>query len=133
MEEAQNPLNVELDGPSEVTLEKRARKRPNRLIEEITLAYDHHTSSSSYDFELDSHDCCRSSIAIAEDEDEPTILQDAMSETNVERWKEAIKDEQKSLKHNDAWEYAKLPLGRKLVACKWVFREFGLREDLLVM
>jgi len=121
-EEVQNLVNVELGGTSEVILEKRARKRPNRLIEEISLAYDQHTSSSSHDLELDSHDFCGSSIAVAEDEDEPATLQDAMSSTNAERWKEAIKDELKSLKDNDAWEYAKLPPGRKPVACKWVFR-----------
>ena len=38
------------------------------------------------------------------------------------RWKVAMDEEMNSLQKNTTWELVSLPLGRKLVQCKWVFR-----------
>ena len=37
------------------------------------------------------------------------------------RWQVAMDEEMNSLKKNTTWEIVSLPLGRKLVQCKWVF------------
>ena len=36
-------------------------------------------------------------------------------------WQTTMKEEYNSLQKNDTWELVDLPLGRKLVKCKWVF------------
>ena len=37
------------------------------------------------------------------------------------RWQAAMDEEMNSLQKNATWELVSLPLGRKLVQCKWVF------------
>ena len=37
------------------------------------------------------------------------------------RWQAAMGEEMNSLQKNATWELVSLPLGRKLVQCKWVF------------
>ena len=39
------------------------------------------------------------------------------------RWQVAMDEEMTSLQENTTWELVPLPLGRKLVQCKWVFRK----------
>ena len=41
---------------------------------------------------------------------------------NDPRWKTTIKEEFHSLQENETWELVPLPPKRKLVQCKWVFR-----------
>ena len=38
------------------------------------------------------------------------------------RWKTAMKEEFSSLHKSNTWELVDLPLGRKLVQCKWVYK-----------
>lgn len=38
------------------------------------------------------------------------------------RWQEAIKDELQNLENHHTWEYEELPLGRKAIGSKWVFK-----------
>ena len=38
------------------------------------------------------------------------------------RWKTAMKEEFSSIQKNNTWELIDLPPGRKLVKCKWVFK-----------
>ena len=38
------------------------------------------------------------------------------------RWKTAMKEEFNSLQKNNTWELVDLPPGKKLVQCKWVFK-----------
>ena len=40
---------------------------------------------------------------------------------NDPRWQVAMDEEMNSLQKNSTWELVSLPLGRKLVQCKWVF------------
>ena len=37
-------------------------------------------------------------------------------------WKTTMNEEYNSLKKNNTWELVDLPLGRKLVKCKWIFK-----------
>ena len=39
------------------------------------------------------------------------------------RWQVAMDEEMNSLQKNTTWELVSLPLGRKLVQCKWVFQK----------
>ena len=37
-------------------------------------------------------------------------------------WKTTMQEDFKSLQHNATWELVPLPSNRKLVQCKWVYR-----------
>jgi hypothetical protein len=37
-------------------------------------------------------------------------------------WEETMQEEYESLLENQTWDLVPLPLGRKLVRCKWVYR-----------
>jgi len=48
----------------------------------------------------------------------PKNIQEALAQSE---WKKAILEEIHALEKNNTWEYTKLPTGKKLVGCKWVF------------
>ena len=39
----------------------------------------------------------------------------------IKEWKEAMEVEMDALEKNKTWDLVELPLGKKLVGCKWVF------------
>jgi hypothetical protein len=39
-----------------------------------------------------------------------------------EQWRQAMKHEIHALEHNDTWTMEPLPLGKKAIRCKWVYR-----------
>ena len=43
------------------------------------------------------------------------------------KWSNAIKDELKFMKDYDVWDLVKLPKGKKLIGCIWVFK---IKRDL---
>ena len=45
-----------------------------------------------------------------------------MSGAKSKEWVEAMKSEMNSLKENDVWDLVKLPKGRKVIGCKWIFK-----------
>jgi hypothetical protein len=51
--------------------------------------------------------------------DEPNTPEEAI---NSAVWKAAIMEELSSLERNDTWNLCSLPLGRKSIKCKWVFK-----------
>ncbi len=51
---------------------------------------------------------------------EPTSSEKAMSTPNKIRWEEAINSKFYSLMQNETWTLIDLPLGRKIVGCKWI-------------
>ena len=51
--------------------------------------------------------------------DEPTDITEALQS---ERWKEAADSEYQSLVDNETWELVELPIGRKPIGCRWVFK-----------
>jgi hypothetical protein len=57
-----------------------------------------------------------------ETEQEPKSFQDAMSSKQKDKWMEAMKEELKSINENDTWESADLPINRKSIGSKWVYK-----------
>lgn len=53
---------------------------------------------------------------------EPQSYAEALSRPDHKEWEKAIKLEYDSLIENGTWELAKLPPGRKMISCKWVFK-----------
>ena len=47
---------------------------------------------------------------------------EAINGNNSDKWLDAMKDELKSMAHNDVWDLMELLEGCKRVGCKWVFR-----------
>uniref|UniRef100_A0A803QBY2 Retrovirus-related Pol polyprotein from transposon TNT 1-94 n=1 Tax=Cannabis sativa TaxID=3483 RepID=A0A803QBY2_CANSA len=54
---------------------------------------------------------------------EPTTYLEATTGRNKVKWLKAIDEEMTSLKKNKTWIVVKKPEGKKLVGCKWIFKE----------
>lgn len=50
----------------------------------------------------------------------PNSFLEAMESVNYDKWLNAMKEELKSMDHNDVWEFFKLTKGCKWIGCKWV-------------
>ena len=57
---------------------------------------------------------------IAHDEEEPKIIQQALSSPKTKERFEAMKEEKNSMESNRVWELVDLPLGHKTIGNKWV-------------
>ena len=55
-------------------------------------------------------------------ENDPVTFSQAMNDVNSDKWLEAMKDELKSMVHNEVWDLVELPEGHQKVGCKWVFK-----------
>ena len=53
---------------------------------------------------------------------DPESLEEALTSSDVEKWKKAMKEELKNLQRNETWEIVPKPEGRKIIKCKWVFK-----------
>jgi hypothetical protein len=56
------------------------------------------------------------------DEGEPECYDEACQVEDASKWELAMKDEMKSLISNNTWELAELPMGKKALHNKWVYR-----------
>jgi hypothetical protein len=57
--------------------------------------------------------------------DEPKSYRQAKASPQWSDWQKAMEDELKSLKENDVWDVIPKPVGRKVVASRWVFKAKG--------
>ena len=55
-------------------------------------------------------------------DNDPVSFSQAISNDNSNKWIDAMKDELKSMKHNEVWELVELLKGCKSVGCKWAFK-----------
>ena len=53
---------------------------------------------------------------------EPERYDEALKDENSSKWKLAMKDEMDSLLGNQTWELIELPVGKKALHNKWVYR-----------
>jgi len=61
----------------------------------------------------------RATVAFLE---EPQNIEEALTCENSKEWECAIREEYDSLLTNNTWTLVPLPVGRKPVSCKWVFK-----------
>ncbi len=57
-----------------------------------------------------------------EDPVTPATFQEVVTGFDCEKWKQAMEREMESLRENEVWELVKLPLNKKVVGSKWVFK-----------
>ncbi|CAI7818465.1 unnamed protein product [Closterium sp. NIES-53] len=53
---------------------------------------------------------------------EPKTLAEALSGPDAEKWKQSVKEEYDSLLENETWELCELPLAKKAISSKLIFR-----------
>ncbi|CAD5168108.1 unnamed protein product [Musa acuminata subsp. malaccensis] len=53
---------------------------------------------------------------------DPLSFSQAIESNDSEKWYDAMKEELKSMVHNDVWDLVELPNDCKRVGCKWVFK-----------
>nr|KAJ0221719.1 hypothetical protein LSAT_V11C200096460 [Lactuca sativa] len=56
-------------------------------------------------------------------DDDPKTFTEAMTSRDDPLWKEAINDKMDSIMGNGTWELANLPLGRRPIGYKWIFKK----------
>ncbi|WVZ52949.1 hypothetical protein U9M48_003947 [Paspalum notatum var. saurae] len=81
-----------------------ARKPVRRLIEECNIAY---------------------ALSVAEEIEgntEPSNYSEAITSADCNNWMTAMQDEMESLEKNGTWDLVKLPIDKKPVRCKWIFK-----------
>lgn len=62
-------------------------------------------------------------MQVAEEvEDEPSTYRAAITGSESAQWIAAMEEEMESLSKNSTWELVRLPLGRKIITCRWVFK-----------
>jgi hypothetical protein len=54
--------------------------------------------------------------------EEPQNIEEALTCENSKEWECAMQEEYDSLMANNTWTLVPLPVGRKPVSCKWVFK-----------
>eukprot|EP00253_Pinus_taeda_P026021 PITA_26021 len=98
--EASKPVQVSEPVQQPVTLRRstRERKTPKR--------YEYSASS----------------FALITEDGEPSCYQEAVDDTDSEKWKAVVEEEMDSLAKNNTWDLVDLPKGRSVVGCKWAFK-----------
>lgn len=63
---------------------------------------------------------------------EPRTFQEAVKSTESDDWMKAMNEELSAIESNETWELTELPVGRKAVGCKWVFKvKYGADNKFL--
>ena len=55
-------------------------------------------------------------------DNDPVSFSHAIESNSSIKWLDAMKEELKSMDHNEVWDLDELPKGCKRVGCKWVFK-----------
>ena len=58
----------------------------------------------------------------SQDNDEPKIVQEALSSFVSDEWMKAMNNEMESIRTNQVWDLEDLLLGRKAIGNKWVLK-----------
>ena len=61
-------------------------------------------------------------FALIIEDGEYSCYQEAVDDTNSEKWKMAMEEEMNCLAKNNTWNLVELPERRNVVGCKWVFK-----------
>lgn len=64
--------------------------------------------------------------ALSVEDDEPATFNEAILNSNSESWLGAMEEEMESLHKNQTWEIVPLPIGKKAIGCKWLYKR---KED----
>ena len=56
-------------------------------------------------------------------DDDPRNVKEAVNSEDSDLWKKAMDEEMDSLDKNEAWNLVQLPVGRKVVGSKWLFKK----------
>jgi hypothetical protein len=55
-------------------------------------------------------------------DDDPRTVREAVNSEDNKLWKKAMVEEMDALDKNEAWDIVELPVGRKYVGSKWLFK-----------
>eukprot|EP00253_Pinus_taeda_P002565 PITA_02565 len=103
-EESYSTVGKEWEDEERQTLFMRIPVRERRQLERY--------SPSSF--------CSHFSLSITDDD--PRTMREEVYSEDGKLWKEAMVDEKASLHKNEAWDLVELPVGRKPIGNKWVFK-----------
>nr|CAN62498.1 hypothetical protein VITISV_000081 [Vitis vinifera] len=102
---------VNLDELTESTVQKKGEEDKNNVNSQI---FQEHRPPQRYSPVLN--------YLLLTNGREPECYDEALQDENSSKWELAMKDEMDSLLGNQAWELTELPVGKKALHNKWVYR-----------
>jgi hypothetical protein len=63
------------------------------------------------------------SYALLTSSKDPSTFQEAIDNSENDKWMEAMVEEMESFCKNKTWESTELPKGKKPIGCKWMFKK----------
>ena len=60
---------------------------------------------------------------------EPSCYDEAMLRDEKLKWERAMQSEMNSLHHNSTWELVNLPIGKRELPCKWIYKLKVIAND----
>ena len=88
-----------IDEPQEIVLRKPQRQRKSAISNDYVV----YLQELEFDLGIDN---------------DPVSFSQAISNDNSDKWIDAMKDELKSMEHNEVWDLVELHEGCKTVGCK---------------
>ena len=67
----------------------------------------------------------RSNFSLSITHDDPRTDREAVNSEDIKLRKKAMVEEMDALDKNEAWDIFELPVGRKIVGSKWLFKKFN--------
>ena len=68
-------------------------------------------------------ECYEANIVVPDTNDEdPSTYEDAVMDTNKEKWHETMNQEMESMYFNSVWELVDLPEGFRPIGNKWIYK-----------
>jgi len=92
-----------VEQPQEIVLRRSHRDRKSAISNDYVV----YLQESENDLSIDN---------------DPISFSEAINGDNSDKWLDAMKDELKSMAHNDVWDLVELPERCKRVGCKWIFK-----------
>ena len=114
---------VNLDELTESTIQKigeKDKKNINSQIDQSTLVAE--VRRSSRNIKPPQRYSLALNYLLLTDSRKPECYDEALQDENSSKWELAMKDEMDSLLGNQTWELTELPVGKKALHNKWVYR-----------
>ncbi|KAG8499473.1 hypothetical protein CXB51_005963 [Gossypium anomalum] len=121
MEKVEHQINTELTPQAITKIENRVASSPQYSIAKNKTRRETKPPKKYAEADLVAY-----ALNVAKDinaNQEPSNYSEAVSCEDSEKWMFAMQKEMESLHKNRTWDLVKLPKGKKVVRCKWVFKK----------
>nr|GEV41600.1 retrovirus-related Pol polyprotein from transposon TNT 1-94 [Tanacetum cinerariifolium] len=114
-------IHMDLCGP--ITPPSHGYKLYNPVIRNVVVSRDvEFEEEGSWDWSIEKNERYDFFPMTYKEETSESVFKEAMK---INKWRQAIEEEIKSIENNDAWEFTTLLKGQKAIGIKWVYNAKG--------